>query len=212
MSFPRLSYNNKQKILVADSETEGLSLVRHRPWEIAYSLTQGNKVIESKVLYPWFPDLKVGKRAAEVTGFSFEKYRDLSTPKEDVWEELKSYLYDPNILICGHNFIGFDIFMIRNLALACKDWPGWEGFIEKVIDTLCLSRMYHNGDKPDPNNFLASQLKEIGKPKRGSPKANLAAMAKCFNIEVDETKTHSGKYDTFLTSLVLNKLIYALDI
>lgn len=212
MSFPRLSYNNKIKYATMDCETEGISIALHRPWEIAFLISQGNKTLESKVLYPWFKDLNVGKRAAEVTGFNFEKYRDLATPKEDVWEEIKSYLYHPDYLIVGHNFLGFDIFLLRTLAKACNDWPGWDGYIEKVLDTLCLSRMYHNGTKPDPNNFLGSQLAQLGKPPRGAKKANLTAMAKEFSIPVDETKTHAALYDVTLCGTVLNKLIYALDI
>ena len=210
--IPRLSHNFQQRYFVADSETEGLSLHLHRPWEIAYSIHQGNKVLAAKSLYPFYPDLKVGKRAAEITGFSMERYRDLATPKEDVWEEISSFLYHPDYLVVGHNFIGFDIFLIRRLAIDCGDWRGWKGYIEKVLDTLCLSRMHHNGTRPDMENFLGSQMQEIGRPARGSKKSNLSAMCKEFQIEVDPNKTHRGEYDCQLTNSVLNKLIYALDI
>ena len=207
----RLSYNNKQKFFVADTETEGLSLFLHRPWEVAFTVHQGKNILESKALYPFFDDLKVGKMAAQITGFSMEKYLDLATPKEDVWEEVSSYLYSPEYLVVGHNFLGYDIFLLRTLARSCGDWRGWNGYIEKVIDTLCLSRMLHRGTRPDLNNMLGSQMKEIGRPPRGEKKSNLSAMCKELGIEVDATKTHQGSYDTFLTFQVLNQLIYKLD-
>ncbi len=210
--MPRLSHNRAVKYAVLDCETEGLSLHLHRPWEIAIHVQQGNKTLESKVLYPWFPDLQVGAMAAKITGFQWEKYKDLATPKEDVWEEVASYLYSSEYLIVGHNYLGFDSSLIRTLALSCGNWRGWNGYIEKVIDTLCLARMFHDGTKPSAENFLGDQMKQIGKPKRGAKKANLSALCKEFGIEVDATKTHQGEYDTFLTGQVLNKLIYVLDI
>lgn len=208
--IPRLSYNRTQRIVICDTETEGLSLFRHRPWEIAYTVAQQEKIIETRVLYPWYPDLNVNPRAAMITGFTWEKYADLATPKEDVWEEISSILYDEKNLIVGHNFIGYDIFMLRRLAIDCKDWKGWS-YINRVICTLCWSRMYHQGERPDPNNMLGSQMKYIGKPPRGSKKATLSAMADHFNIPYEKEKLHAAEYDNSLCLAVFNKLVYALD-
>lgn len=207
----RLSYNRTVKTVVFDFETESLSLFRARPWQLAYSIVQNNKVLKTIERYPWFPDLSVSAEAARITGFNWEKYKDLCTPAEDVFEEFSEYLYNDDYLLAGHNIISFDFFIAKTLAMEVKKWKGWS-FSERAVDTLCLSRMFHEGIKPDPNNFFASQLKMVGKPKRGSKKATLSAMAKEFNIPFDPAKLHDAAEDLKLNIEVLNKLIYALDI
>lgn len=207
----RLSYNRTAKIVVFDTETESLSLITSRPWQLAYSIVQNNKILKTIERYPWFPDLKVSDAAARITGFNWEKYKSLATPAGEVFEEFAEYLYDDEYLLSGHNIISFDFFMIRNLALATGKWRGWS-FAERAVDTLCLSRMFHEGIKPDPNNFLGSQLQTVGKPKRGSKRATLSAMAKEFGVEFDPSKLHDAAEDLKLNIAVLNKLIYALDI
>lgn len=209
--MPRLSHNRSQHVAIADSETENLNLHLARPWEIAYALAKGNEIYKTRCLYPWYPDLNVSPMAAKITGFKWEKYKDLAIPKEEVWEEIKSVIYDEKFLIVGHNFIGFDIFMIRRLALDCGDWCGWS-YINRVIDTLCWSRMYHNGERPDPNNNLGSLVRQLGKPPRGSKKSTLSAMADVFKIPYEKEKLHSAEYDLTLNFQVFNKLVYALDI
>lgn len=207
----RLSHNRTVKTVAFDTETESLSLFRSRPWQLAYSIVQNNKVLKTVERYPWFPDLNVSKGAAQITGFSWEKYKDLATPAEDVFEEFSEYLYNEEYLLAGHNIISFDFFMIKTLGLEAKMWKGWS-FAERAVDTLCLSRHYHNGTKPSSENFFGDQLKEVGRPARGSKKATLSAMAKEFKIEFDPSKLHDAAEDLKLNIGVLNKLIYALDI
>ncbi len=209
--IPRLSHNKHQKIILIDAETEGLSLHLHRPWQMAYSIWRDGKILKSRDLYPWYPDLDVNRRAAEITGFDWNVYREKAIDKELVWKEIAEYLYDDEFLVAGHNVIGFDFYMIKRLGLDSGDWRGFD-FSERTLDTLCLSRMLHQGTRPDLNNFFGSQLKEIGRPPRGSKKATLSAMADHFRVDYDKTKLHDASYDLFLNAQVMEKLIYALDI
>jgi DNA polymerase III epsilon subunit-like protein len=206
----RLSHNRAIKTVVFDTESESLSLFC-RPWQLAYSIVQNNKIIKTIERYPWFPDLKVSPKAAQITGFKWEKYKDLATPAADVFEEFAQYLYNDEYLLAGHNIISFDFPMVKSLGKAAGMWKGWS-FAERALDTLCLSRHYHNGTKPSSENFFGDQLKLIGKPPRGSKKATLSAMAKEFSIDFDPTKLHDAAEDIKLNVGVLNKLIYALDI
>ena len=209
--IPKLSYNNKQEYCVLDKETESLNLFLARPWQIAFSLCKGNKVIQSFERYPLFEDLNVSKGAARVTGFSYEKYRDLAVPAIEVAEELSSIVEDPKYLIVAHNGLGFDFFIYRTLMKSMNLWKGW-GFINRAIDTLPLSRCYNAEEKFDTSNFLASQMKFLGRPKKGSKKANLGAMCKSLDIELDPSRQHDAVYDVEKTFELFDKLKYKLEI
>ena len=40
-----LRFNKNQRYVVFDTETEGLNLVTSRPWQIAWLVAQGDKII-----------------------------------------------------------------------------------------------------------------------------------------------------------------------
>lgn len=207
----KLAYNNKSVLSIVDCETESLNLILSRPWEIAFCRSKNGKVFESYEAMIFWPDLNISKKAAEITRFDFDKYKRLARPPEEVWERLESVFYSTDI-IGGHNVISFDWAIIRGFAKAIGKWRGWQDVCERTLDSLLLSRMYHDGRKPDRENLFASQLKEIGKPPRGSKKSTLAAMAGVFGIPVDATLTHSALYDVELNVKVMKELIYKQDL
>ena len=207
----RLSYNRDQEYIVWDLETEGLNLFLSRPWQLAFIIYKNGKVTERHEHFILWEDLNIPAKVKMLTHFDEKKYKSLAKDPKEVCEIFSKYLYNEKYLLAGHNIISYDSHVFKTWALLAGMWKGWS-FTERMVDTLCLSRMVHNDTRPDMDNFFSSQLKEIGKPPRGAKKANLTAMCKYFGIEVDETRTHDGSYDVEINAKVLEKLIYALDI
>ena len=67
-----LRFNKKQRYVVFDTETEGLNLVTSRPWQIAWLVVEGEKIIDKRDFFIHWPNLNVSEGAARVTGFSYD--------------------------------------------------------------------------------------------------------------------------------------------
>ena len=113
MNEDLLRFNDKQKYLVFDFETCNLSLSSkdNKPWQLAFLVCQGNKVIEEHDYYIYWDDLKISKDAKKITGFSEKKYKDLAQPAEFVLEHFEKLLYSEEYIPVGHNIFGFDIYI-----------------------------------------------------------------------------------------------------
>ena len=74
MNESLLRFNKKQRYVVFDTETEGLNLVTSRPWQVAWMVVEGDKIIEKNDLFIEWPDLQVSEGAAKVTGFTEKEY------------------------------------------------------------------------------------------------------------------------------------------
>ncbi len=209
--FPRLSYNNKQETITFDLETNMLSLIRAQPWQLAYNISRNGKILKEEEHYIWWPDLKIPEFLKKKIHFDDEKYQRLAKPPEEVFEVFNQYLYDDSYIFVGHNILPYDFPVYRSAALKIGMWKGWS-FAERIADTLPLLRMHYAQEKPDPNNFLASLLKHVGKSPRGSKKATLEAGCREFGIPFDSNEAHNAKYDIDRNALLFNKLTYALDI
>lgn len=207
----KLSYNRKDTFTIFDFETTSLNLYFAKPWQLAYSHYKAGKCLETIERYPYFADLKVSKKAAQITGFSYEKYYDLATPAEEVAEEFAAIVYESDNFLVGHNILSFDLAIWKVLCRLTNRWRGWS-FIDRAIDTLPLARAFNAEETVDMENFLGWQMKYVGKPPRGSKKATLSAMAKTFDIPVDESKLHDAAYDISLNYQVFDKLVKKLDI
>lgn len=208
----KLSYNNKKVIFLSDTETEGLNLLTSRPWQIAWNKTVNGKLIDEQERYIWWPDLEVSAGAAAITKFDYNKYKKLALPAEEVWEEFSPLLYDESFILAGHNFLAFDLPIIQTWAKRINKWRGWTGICERILDSLLIGRMWNDGRQPDRENMFSSQIKEVGKPPRGSKKCTLSALADAFGIKYEKERLHDAKYDIWLNAQVINQLIYKMDL
>lgn len=207
-----LRYQDNQKYILWDVETEGLNLARARPWQIAYAVCS-NKGIESiNVRYPLWNDLAVSDEAAKVTRFDMKNYLQLAEPADVVLKDFESLIYDPAYLNLGHNIIGYDHYVLRTWRALCGRTLDWSP-ISRAIDTLCLARAYRFGIMPDRSNLLAWQYKMLTiRSKAKGMGASLGAMAREFSIDYDERQAHDAKYDCQVNHGVFNRLIWQVEV
>ena len=74
MTDTLLRFNRNQRYVVFDTETEGLNLIKSRPWQVAWLIAEGDKIISRTDRFIHWPNLNVSEGAARVTGFSKKEY------------------------------------------------------------------------------------------------------------------------------------------
>jgi DNA polymerase III epsilon subunit-like protein len=205
-----LRFQDKQKYLVFDFETEGLNLLSgNRPWQLSYLLCEGDRIVKESDSYIWWADLNVGKEAAIVTRFDYNKYKKLARPAAQILSEFETHLYNEEYIIVGQNLLGFDIY-IHNIYRSELDLPPDWSYIPRVIDTNALSKA-HKLSLNVGENRIAWMFKTNNFRKKGL-KTSLGLMGKELEIPFDYESTHDGLQDVRLNFLVWNKLKWMVDI
>lgn len=208
-----LRYKKDQKYCVFDIETEGLNLLRSKPWQIAYMVYCNGNVEESRVRYPFWKDLSISKEAAEVTRFDKKSYLQNAEPPDKVLNDFEQIILDPSIMVVGHNILGFDLYIWqswRRLNGLKTDWS----VLDRSIDTFALARAYRHQHLPDKSNLIAWQYRMIsirGSRAKGMG-CSLGSIAKEFNIPYDERQAHDAMYDIGVNKQVFNQLIWNIEI
>jgi len=186
-----LKYN--QKYIVFDTETEGLNLHSSKPWQIAWIVCQGDRVLETHNRFVDFPDLDVPDIVRKITGFSWSVYNEKKEPPEDVWRDFKKYLYDSQYKVIGQNLLGFDVYMIAELQRILGETPDYS-YLERIYDTRPLGKACRESiDKPK-TGFLSWQYKMIH-DRTLKAKVSQIQLLKFFGIDFDEDKLHDALYD-----------------
>lgn len=209
-----LRYNKKQKYCLYDVETESLSLSSARPWQLSMIDFTLEHTTKNENRYVWWEDLNVSKRAAAITRFDYEFYRNKAEDARAVLEDLEERFDDPEVILVGHNILGYDL-MITNVWRRNVGFPIKNRYIGKVIDTLALSRAYRENIPPDtssPEAFLAWQYRILSYRRQKMPKTSLGVMAKELGIETDKERLHDASYDTHINMEVFKSLLWKLAI
>ena len=210
MNEPLLRFNKKQRYIVFDTETEGLNLITSRPWQIAWLVAEGDRVIERHDLHIEWPDLNVSDEAARITGFSRKQYAKKCQPPKEVWSKFSKALLDPASLIIGQNLLGFDVYMIniwRKLIGLSSDYS----YIPRVIDTKSLATAIAKQIPVDNDDFIGWQYRLLNYKERGL-KPSQATLLKKYCIDHDPKRSHDALYYTELTFIVFRKQLFELEI
>lgn len=182
-----------QKYIVFDTETEGLNLHSSRPWQIAWIVCQGYKVLETHNRFLSFNDLNIPDVVKKLTGFSWDVYNKKKESPKKVLEDFESYIYDPQYKIIGQNLLGFDVYMISQLQRMFGKKVDYS-YLERILDTRALGKAHKEGlDKPK-DNFLSWQYKIIN-DRSLKAKVSQNQLLKYFDIEFEESKLHDALYD-----------------
>ena len=210
MNESLLRFDRNQKYLVFDTETEGLNLVNSRPWQVAWIVTQGDKVLEEHDVYVGWDDLEVSKDAARVTGFSKQDYERRAIDCSDAMKKFASYLYNPDYKIVGHNLLNFDVYIVnvwRKLLNLTSDYS----FIDRIIDTRSIATAISKNIPVDKENLLAWQYKMVNYIERGL-KTSQATLLKRYDIPHDPKRLHDALYDIMMNYKIFRKQLYEIEL
>jgi|TARA_R110000824_G_scaffold72339_4_gene184652 DNA polymerase III epsilon subunit-like protein len=210
MTNSLLRFKKNQKYIVFDFETEGLNLRYSRPWQLGFIETEGQNIKNEHDIYIGFDDLSVSADAARITGFSEHTYRKKKKDKLQVLEFFDKFLYNPDYLIIGHNIIGYDVYIHNVLRKACGK-PTDYSYMNRVIDTNCLSKAYKMGLKKVDDNLTLWQYKLNNYIKKGL-KTSQITMLKEFSIPFEADKLHDAVYDVKMTLKLFHKLIWNIEV
>jgi DNA polymerase III alpha subunit (gram-positive type) len=205
-----LRFDKKQRYVVFDTETEGLNLVTSRPWQVAWLLVQGDKIIDKRDFFIHWPNLNVSEGAARVTGFSYNDYAKKSMPPNVVWEKFSEDLYDKNNLIVGQNLLGFDVYMVnvwRKLMGMDADYS----YVDRIIDTKSLATAIAKDMPVEKDNFINWQYRLLNHKERGL-RTSQATLLKKYNIDHDPKRLHDALYDIEMNFKIFRKQLFDLEL
>ena len=190
-----LRFKKDQKYVVFDFETCNLNLVseHNKPWQLAFLVYHGDKLIESNDYHIFWEDLRMSEGARKVTGFKDAKHKKLARPAEEVLDHLEKYLYDDSYIKLGHNILGFDIY-IHNIFRKLLGRKTDYSYLAHSIDTLCLAKAIYKEVELNGSDFLSWQFKLNSFHERGM-RLNLGACCKTYEVDFDPTKLHDALYD-----------------
>lgn len=225
-----LKHSYNQKFAVADSETCNLNIINgeNLPWNISLLLAEKREIKKTLDLYPWIDPLNISEGAAAVTRFNFQDYKNKATRARDCWDILSSFLYREDILIVGHNLLGFDIYvfeMFKNWLIKTGQLSVDEltppqrkkfSYIHRILDTNCMAKaLFFEVKLPEylksPADFLMAQLRLVPEHDR-KIKTNQIYLAKYFDIQIDENQSHGSLYDNTICWQVFEKLVSVLKV
>ena len=207
-----LRFKKDQKYVVFDFETCNLNLVsgHNKPWQLAFLIYHGDKLIESNDYHIFWEDLRMSEGARKVTGFKDAKYKKLAQPAEEVLDHFEEYLYDDSYIKLGHNILGFDIY-IHNIFRKLLGRKTDYSYLTYSIDTLCLAKAIYKEVELNGNDFLSWQFKLNSFHERGM-RLNLGACCKTYEVDFDPTKLHDALYDIKKNYEVFKKMLWKVKI
>lgn len=207
-----LRYDKAKTFVFIDCETFNLCLnsCHNLPWQVGMIKRKGEQKIDSKNYYiNWDTTLTISDEAARITRYDHNKVKKMGAKIEEVFPTIKDWL-DHADYIVGHNILGFDIYIIKELYnnMGCH----WTHLMNKIIDTNCLARgIKYNTPYNRSHNFLEYQYK-IYHTRRKDVKSSLTTLGKENGIEHDYDKLHDALNDLDLNIKVWDKLKWQVDI
>lgn len=203
---------NKYKFIVIDCETEGLNLIKSKPWELAWDVYEGNKMVESHQFYLKWPHLNVSEGAAKATKFNPRIIEEKGQNPKDVIDFFNTYLYNKEYTIIGHNVIGYDSYIL-NVSMLQLGYKTDYSYLSRTYDTLPLARAYRLGVKSPENkeDMLSWQYSLLQVFQKGL-KCKNSELAKEFGMEIDDSLLHGASFDIKLTAFSFFNLIKKVDI
>jgi DNA polymerase III alpha subunit (gram-positive type) len=198
-----LPYN--QKYIIFDAETDGLNLVTVKPWQIAWSLAEGNKITKTYDEYLDWPDLEISELIAKLTGFNKNEYNKRKKPPEEVWEMLKKDLFDESRIVIGQNLIGYDCFVTASLQRYLGEKPDYS-YMSRIYDTSPIGKAYKEGLQLPTSGDLLSWQYKIKHDRSLKAKSSQLYQLKNLGIDFDEKMLHNAQYDVSMTFKIFLEL------
>lgn len=187
-----LPYN--QKYIIFDAETDGLNLVKVKPWQIAWCLADGNKITKTYDEYLDWPDLEISDEIIRITGFNKSEYERRKKPPEEVWNLFKKELFNEERVVIGQNLLGYDLFVTGSLQRYLGEKPDYS-YLSRIYDTRPIGKAYKEGlNVPTSGDLLSWQYKIIH-DRTLKAKASQLYQLKNLGIDFEESRLHDAGYD-----------------
>jgi DNA polymerase III epsilon subunit-like protein len=172
--------------------------------------SMGDEIIDSKDYHVhWDREINIGKEAARITRFDPVKYKKLSLHAKEIFPTIKDWLETSDYIV-GHNILGFDIYLIKDLYEYMED--DWRPLMNKIIDTNCIARGIKMSLRFDQDeSFLAWQYKMVHTRKKGV-RTSMGALGKELKIDHDYDKLHDALVDLELNLKIWNKMKWQIEI
>ena len=189
------------------------------PWQVATILVETvedskgrlkNRELGRQDLYlKWDTDLKISKEAKRITKYSDSKFNKLCIPEEEAFQTIYDLVEKCDYLV-GHNFLGFDIYLLRNWYR--KHGKNYDSLPHKTLDTFAMAKSVAlgYGYKNNECSLLDFQMKMISIRKKGI-RTSLGAVGKSNNIDHNYANLHDALVDLELNVKVWDKLKFQID-
>lgn len=210
MKAELLRFKHKQKYLIFDTETEGLNLIKSRPWQIAWIVAEGKNIVSKNDRFIKWDNIQVSDGAAKITGFTYSDYDRRAEDPQKVWADFSKYLFDPEYIIIGQNLLGFDVYMLNVWMQAMGFKPDYS-YIDRIIDTKSIATAIFKNILPEKENFISWQYKLLNHKEKGLKTSQLTLL-KHYGIPHDPKKLHDALYDIEMNFEIFLKQIYDIEI
>jgi hypothetical protein len=171
---------------------------------------QGNNRKEFNYYIKWPGGIKVSADAARITRYNPKIIEEYGVSPEFALREFHREAMNADI-IAGHNFLGFDNYMIGILYRLLDQQP--YNITSKILDTFPIAKAIKLNIpfNKESDNFAAWQYRLYHKIKKGL-RCSLGALGKEYNIDHDYTTLHDALSDLDLNIKVWNKLKWQINL
>ena len=154
-------------------------------------------------------DLKISKEDKRKTKYSDSKFKKRCIPEEEAFHTVYNLVEKCDYLV-GHNFLGFDIYLLRNWYR--KHGKNYDDLPHKTLDTFAMAKSIALDHKYKSNecSLLDFQMKMISIRKKGI-RTSLGAVGKANDIDHDYANLHDALVDLELNVKVWDKLKFQID-
>ncbi len=205
-----LRYKKDQLYLLKDYETEGLSLLASRPWQLSYLIAKGDKIIDIFDRYIWWEDLNISEGAKIITKFDYNYYKSKAEEPGKVLEELDKFIYNNKYIILWQNGLGYDCY-IHNVFRKLMGKKTDYSYLNRSYDTNLLGKYlkYTNPPQIEENKLLWQYKLQSTWQKI---KTSLKVLGEDYEIPFDPDKLHNSLEDIKLNFAVWNKQKWLVEI
>ena len=207
-----LRFRKDKKLVFIDCETYNLclSFCHNVAWQISMISTDGTYKKDERDFYiKWDTPFKISDDAKRITRYNESFVNKNGKEPKDVFPIIKKWL-DGADYIVGHNIIGFDIYLIKEMYKMFGE--DYKNLVPKLIDTNCIARGVKMEIPYKPEEDFTEYQYRIVNTRRKGVRSSLTALGKEFNIDHDYDKLHNAIVDLELNLKVWNKLKYALEL
>lgn len=201
-----------KKYIVYDCESCHLNLaIENYPWQNAWLVCQGNRILEEYNYYINWPKMKVSEDAAKTCHFNYDFVARNSQEPKFVLEKLNEYLYNPEYFTVISNGLRFDCFVIMQFQKEMGMKVDWS-WLDRLLDTVALVKGVKLNIKKSSEDSLLQYQFRLHNLKSKGVKTGLAALCKENGINYDVNIAHNALSDCKYLFEVWNKIKWNIEL